>query len=136
MSALRPAVRPRRFWIKLAAAAVLAVAALVDWTQPPQRQVSVFLYERAVIAPYRWTLRPFISAFVRCRYRPSCSQYSLDAMRGQGFPKGAWLTVSRLVRCMPWVPLGTRDPAPPAAASFERGGGGDTGGRLSYAARP
>ena len=53
-----------------------------------------------------------MSTFVRCRYQPTCSQYSTEAVRAHGFPKGIWLTTKRLFRCMPWVPLGTRDPVP------------------------
>jgi uncharacterized protein YjbJ (UPF0337 family) len=34
-------------------------------------------------------------------------------MQTHGFPKGLWLTVKRLCRCLPWVPLGTYDPVPP-----------------------
>ena len=93
---------------------MLTIATIADWTQPPQKQVSVYLYERAVIAPYRGVVRPFLTAFVRCRYRPTCSQYSLDAVRAHGFPRGFWLTTTRLFRCMPWVPLGTHDPVPAA----------------------
>ena len=112
MPAPRPAARGRAFWLKLIAAVALAAAAIFDWTRPPGDQLSVAAYERAIVSPYRWLVRPFMSAFVRCRYRPTCSQYSLDAVRAHGFPLGIWLTTKRLLRCMPWVPLGTRDPVP------------------------
>ena len=113
MSAARPVRRSRRFWIKSIAAVVIAAAAIFDWNRAPQDQLSVAAYERAVVSPYRWLVRPFMSVFVRCRYEPTCSQYSLDAVRAYGFPTGVWMTTKRLFRCMPWVPLGTRDPVPP-----------------------
>ena len=33
-------------------------------------------------------------------------------MLAYGFPRGLWLTLARLFRCMPWVPAGTQDPVP------------------------
>ena len=106
------AVKRRKFWIKAIAAVALAAAAIFDWARPPGEQLSVALYERAVVSPYRWLVRPLMSTFVRCRYAPTCSAYSTEAVRAHGFPKGIWLTTKRLFRCMPWVPLGTPDPVP------------------------
>jgi putative membrane protein insertion efficiency factor len=115
---LRPAVKKRRRWIVL----VLAVAVLCDWFQPPRRQVSVVLYNTIVIGGYRLFLQAPGKLFVRCRFKPTCSVYSEQAMKAHGFPKGVWLTTSRLFRCMPWVPYGTEDPVPPVKARMEDGG--------------
>lgn len=115
MSALRPAVARRRR-IVLIACAVLAIAALCDWTRPPNKQVSVVLYNTIVIKGYRLIFQAPGKYIVRCRFKPTCSVYSEQAMLAHGFPKGVWLTTSRLFRCMPWVPFGTEDPVPPAAA--------------------
>jgi uncharacterized protein len=114
VSALRPGVTKRRR-IVLIALAVLAIAALCDWTRPANKQVSVVLYNTIVIKGYRLLLQPSGRYIVRCRFRPTCSAYSQRAMELHGFPKGVWLTASRLFRCMPWVPFGTEDPVPPAA---------------------
>ena len=113
LSALRPAVRKHRVRIFGILTALLLVGAVCDWTRPPRQQVSVALYERLVIGGYRMALKPLSDRFIRCRFQPTCSQYSEEAMLTHGFPKGLWLTVSRLFRCMPWVPAGTRDPVPP-----------------------
>ncbi len=113
MPALRQSVRSRGFWIKVLAVAVLAVAVIADWTRPPPDQASVAVYEKMVVGPYRWVIRPMSTPFVRCRYVPTCSQYSVEAVRAYGLPKGLWLTTKRLLRCMPWVPMQTRDPVPP-----------------------
>ncbi len=116
MSTPRQSPRDRRFRMKWIAAVVLAAAAILDWSRPPERQISVAVYEPAVVIPYRWLVRPMTSLYTRCRYQPTCSQYSVEAVRAYGFPKGAWMTTKRLFRCMPWVPQGTRDPVPAVAA--------------------
>ncbi|MFZ9481477.1 MAG: membrane protein insertion efficiency factor YidD [Ilumatobacteraceae bacterium] len=46
-----------------------------------------------------------------CRFTPSCSQYSLDALRIHGSRRGLWLTIRRLSRCRPFGPSGW-DPVP------------------------
>lgn len=115
MSALRQSVRRSRFWILFIAAAALVAAAIFDWTQPAPDQWSVRLCNEAVIRPYQRFVRPTTSRFIRCRYKPSCSEYSFQAIRTHGFPEGLWLTVKRIARCTPWVPMGTRDPVPPVA---------------------
>jgi putative membrane protein insertion efficiency factor len=113
LPALRPAIKKRRTWILRIALVVLAAAAICDWTRPPEKQVSVVLYRIIVIDGYRLTLARPGRYFIRCRFHPSCSAYSEEAVRVHGLPKGLWLTTSRLFRCMPWVPLGTSDPVPP-----------------------
>jgi putative membrane protein insertion efficiency factor len=113
MPALRQSLRLKRHWILLIAAVVFATAAICDWTRPPRQQISVALYEKIVLGGYRAFLKPVSGRFIHCRFQPTCSRYSEEAMRTHGFPKGLWLTTSRLFRCMPWVPDGTRDPVPP-----------------------
>jgi len=46
-----------------------------------------------------------------CRYEPSCSRYSIEALRRHGALRGGWLTVGRLARCNPWGGMGY-DPVP------------------------
>ncbi|MEI6763880.1 MAG: membrane protein insertion efficiency factor YidD [Actinomycetes bacterium] len=45
----------------------------------------------------------FISPFFapRCKYYPSCSQYSIDAIRAYGSIRGIAMTAWRLLRCNP-----------------------------------
>ncbi len=37
-----------------------------------------------------------------CRYIPSCSQYTLEALLKHGFIKGWVLGIWRILRCNPW----------------------------------
>lgn len=63
----------------------------------------------ALIRAYQLTLSPLLPA--SCRFHPSCSQYTLEAVRKYGAARGGWLGVRRLVRCHPWNPGGF-DPVP------------------------
>lgn len=111
-SSPRPAVRKRRLWLRVVAVALAIAAALCDWMRPPSKQLSVVLYNNVGIKGYRLLLQPWGKYMVSCRFRPTCSVYSEQAMEKHGFPKGVWLTTSRLFRCMPWVPFGTEDSVP------------------------
>lgn len=46
-----------------------------------------------------------------CRFYPSCSNYSIEAIEKHGALKGGWLTVKRVLRCHPFNPGGI-DPVP------------------------
>lgn len=67
-----------------------------------------------LITAYRWTISPMLGN--RCRFYPSCSQYSIEAIQQHGALRGAWLTIRRLLRCHPWHP-GGYDPVPASSAT-------------------
>jgi putative membrane protein insertion efficiency factor len=46
-----------------------------------------------------------------CRFEPTCSQYSIEALREHGLFLGLGLTAWRIVRCNPWC-RGGHDPVP------------------------
>jgi|TARA_B110001454_G_scaffold175125_1_gene166818 putative membrane protein insertion efficiency factor len=55
----------------------------------------------------------FISPLVgpSCRFHPTCSEYSIQAITKYGVVKGAALSVKRILRCNPWGGSGI-DPIP------------------------
>lgn len=112
MPALRPVVKRRRCWIIWLGTGALVIAALADWNRPPSSQLSVQVYDKIFVQGYRALVRPAVKRFVRCRFHPTCSQYSREAMQSRGFVPGLWLTSRRLLRCHPWTTAGTYDPVP------------------------
>jgi putative membrane protein insertion efficiency factor len=46
-----------------------------------------------------------------CRFAPTCSHYSLEALKKHGLLKGGWLSLRRILRCHPWGGSGY-DPVP------------------------
>ncbi|MCF8178506.1 MAG: membrane protein insertion efficiency factor YidD [Sulfuritalea sp.] len=62
-----------------------------------------------LIRVYQLAISPMLGN--RCRFHPSCSDYSMDALRRHGLLKGLWLSARRVGRCHPWHP-GGYDPVP------------------------
>lgn len=73
---------------------------------------------------YKATLSPFL-AFVTggpgtgCRFRPTCSEYFVEAVAVHGLLAGAWLSLKRLIRCHPWGGSGY-DPVPAKRAESSK----------------
>ena len=57
---------------------------------------------------YQVTLSRFMGG--HCRFHPTCSQYTIDAIRKYGAWRGGWKGVCRICRCHPWGGRGY-DPA-------------------------
>jgi uncharacterized protein len=50
--------------------------------------------------------------FNHCRFYPSCSEYSLEAIEAHGVLSGFWLTIRRIFKCHPFSTSGGYDPVP------------------------
>ena len=74
-----------------------------------------------LVKAYRLLISPSLGS--NCRFEPSCSAYSLQALGQHGAAKGSYLTLRRLARCHPWCDGGhdpVPPPPPPSASFFSR----------------
>ena len=71
-----------------------------------------------VLIAYRRVISPLYGDV--CRYYPSCSAYTLEAVQRHGAAKGMWLGTRRIARCHPWA-AGGPDPVPASFSWLGRG---------------
>ncbi|MDR3478196.1 MAG: membrane protein insertion efficiency factor YidD [Gammaproteobacteria bacterium] len=62
-----------------------------------------------IIRTYQYCISPLLGNC--CRFYPSCSTYSLDAIKVHGLIRGSFLSAKRLLCCHPWHEGGF-DPIP------------------------
>ncbi|NOT08532.1 MAG: membrane protein insertion efficiency factor YidD [Gemmatimonadales bacterium] len=62
-----------------------------------------------LIRGYQRVLSPALPP--SCRFRPTCSQYTLEAVERYGVLRGGWMGARRIARCHPFNPGGF-DPVP------------------------
>lgn len=53
-----------------------------------------------IIKIYKFLISPLLGN--SCRYLPTCSEYSIDALKTYGFFKGVFLSIKRILSCHPW----------------------------------
>jgi putative membrane protein insertion efficiency factor len=58
---------------------------------------------------YRYVISPLTPA--SCRHIPTCSEYSIEAVKRYGLLKGGAMAAERISRCHPWGTAGY-DPVP------------------------
>ena len=62
-----------------------------------------------VIKFYQYTISPFLGS--NCRFMPTCSAYTIEAIQNYGPVKGCWFGIKRILRCRPGCSYGI-DPLP------------------------
>ena len=63
----------------------------------------------SMIVIYQKTISPLLPS--SCRYLPTCSEYSLQAIKKYGAYKGLILSFKRVINCHPWSNTG-KNPIP------------------------
>lgn len=71
-----------------------------------------------LIRLYQWILSPILGN--ACRFYPSCSNYTRQAVERFGAARGSWMGVRRILRCHPWHE-GGYDPVPSSPGETRRG---------------
>ena len=57
-----------------------------------------------IIKVYKYLFSPLFGH--SCRYLPTCSEYSIDALKEFGFVKGLFMSIKRILSCHPIKFLG------------------------------
>jgi hypothetical protein len=61
------------------------------------------------VQAYQVAVRPLL--FGSCRYQPTCSEYTIEAVERLGPVRGTWMGLRRILRCHPFC-KGGLDPVP------------------------
>ena len=69
------------------------------------------LVGHGLIRAYQLVLSPLMGR--QCRYAPTCSAYTDEAIERHGLWAGGWMGLARILRCSPWGASGY-DPVPEA----------------------
>ena len=67
--------------------------------------MNIFTYTLIkLIKIYKFLISPLLGP--SCRYMPTCSEYSIEALKTFGFIKGSFLSLKRILSCHPVKILG------------------------------
>ncbi|GAB4156946.1 MAG: membrane protein insertion efficiency factor YidD [Candidatus Dojkabacteria bacterium] len=61
----------------------------------------ITLYQSTLSFDHGWMGKLFPNTRY-CRYTPTCSEYTYDAVKKYGALKGGWMGIKRISRCHPW----------------------------------
>ena len=69
------------------------------------------MFKKTLILPlvilikfYQYAISPWLGK--NCRYEPTCSHYTLEALKTHGLFRGSFLGIKRILKCHPWNPGG------------------------------
>ena len=67
------------------------------------KKISLFLIRvyQKTISPNHGILKHYL-VYYKCRFYPTCSEYSYQAIKKYGFKKGVFLSLKRIKKCHPW----------------------------------
>ena len=52
---------------------------------------------------YKKTISPILSYFgIKCKYYPTCSEYTMQAIQKYGIIRGCFLGIKRILKCNPF----------------------------------
>lgn len=66
-----------------------------------------------IIKAYRLIVSPFLGR--NCRFHPTCSAYTQEAIETHGALRGSWLGFKRICKCHPYYKGPAHDPVPEPA---------------------
>lgn len=64
-----------------------------------------------MVHAYQFAISPIIGGRAACRFTPTCSEYTRQAIEKHGVFRGVWLGIKRISRCRPGGGYGY-DPVP------------------------
>ena len=64
-----------------------------------------------LVKMYQTCISPFIGGRAACRFTPTCSEYTRQAIEKYGPIRGTWMGIKRISRCRPGGGFGY-DPVP------------------------
>ena len=71
---------------------------------------AILFYQRYLSLDTGWAKKFFLTDKV-CRFTPTCSEYTYQAIDKYGIIHGIWFGLCRIKKCHPWNPSGY-DPVP------------------------
>jgi putative component of membrane protein insertase Oxa1/YidC/SpoIIIJ protein YidD len=101
----------RRRLVVLIVVLVFIGGLIFDLSRQPENQLTARVYI-GFVHGYQAVGRPLLDGVVACRFRPTCSDYSIESVRRYGTLRGLALTFHRLNSCADNVPMGTIDEVP------------------------
>jgi putative membrane protein insertion efficiency factor len=74
------------------------------------------MLKKVLIAPFVFLVRIYQTLIspltpATCRYQPTCSHYTIEALKTHGIIRGSGLAIKRIFSCHPWGGSGY-DPVP------------------------
>ncbi len=90
---------------------IFGLTIVFDAMRQPENQLTARVYI-GFVHIYQSVGRPLLKGIVACRFRPTCSDYSIQAVKKHGIGRGLVLTFSRIYSCDNHIAMGTIDDVP------------------------